>query len=333
MQSVDNGRRRALITGVAGQDGSYLAELLLGSGLEVHGSIRAPVGNPPAHVPSGVTLHRADLEVPGEIEALIAKVAPDDIYNLAGGTSVAQSWERPASAAAVMGVGAVRVLESAWQLQDRTGKRVRVLQASSAEIFGDPDRAPQREDTPVRPVTPYGAAKAFAHQMTAVYRKRGLHAVSAILYNHESPRRPDTFVARKISRRVAEISRGLADGLVLGNLSVTRDWGYAPDFVAAMTQVLSLDEAFDVVIATGEAHSVAEFVREAFAAVGIEDYQRLLRQDPALLRPADPRALVGDSSRLRGLGWRPSLDFGELVRLMVDADIALLECDHTGSSG
>ena len=313
----------ALITGVAGQDGSYLAELLLSRGMEVHGTVRQ-LPAPGTQVPAGVRLHVADLGLAGQVEDVIAKVAPDQVFNLAGGTSVAQSWARPAESAAVMGVGAVRVLEAAWQLQQRTGAPIRVLQASSAEIFGDPEEVPQSERTRLRPVTPYGAAKAFAHQMTEVYRQRGLHAVSAILYNHESPRRPLTFVARKIARGVAQIAAGQSEELVLGNTSATRDWGYAPDFVQAMTLVLAEPVPADVVVGTGEAHSVAEFVAEAFAVVGIEDHERLVRQDPSLYRPADPRALVADSATLRGLGWRPSLDFHQLVRLMVEADVAAL---------
>jgi GDPmannose 4,6-dehydratase len=317
--------RRALITGVAGQDGSYLAELLLGRGLEVHGTLRRPPAEPhPLHVPAAVQLHVADLEEPGAVERVVAEVAPDDVYNLAGSTSVAESWSQPASAAAVMGVGAVRILEAAWQLYGVTGRAVRVLQASSAEIYGDPDEVPQSELTPLRPVTPYGAAKAFAHQMTSVYRNRGLHAASAVLYNHESPRRPATFVSRKIAQGVAQIACGQRDVLVLGNISVTRDWGYAPDFVEAMALILAADDAEDVVVATGEAHSVEAFVAEAFAAVGIDDHRPFLRQDSALLRPADPRSLVGDPARLKELGWRPSMSFQQLVRLMVDDDLARL---------
>lgn len=317
--------RRALITGVAGQDGTYLAELLLSRGYDVHGSVRAADRLPSARsLLPGVTLHVADLGRTGQVTELIAGCAPDEIYNLAGSTSVAQSWDDPLGSAEVMGVGAVRVLEAAWQLQASTGRQVRVLQASSAEIFGDPERVPQNEATSLKPVTPYGSAKALAHHMTAVYRERGLFASAAILYNHESPRRPETFVARKISRAVAEFARGREEPLMLGNLSATRDWGYAPDVVRAMSLMLTVDDPTDVIVATGHAHSVQDFVREAFSVIGIDDHERYVRVDPALRRPADPRSLVGDPTRLHQLGWTASCDFAELVRLLVEADLELL---------
>jgi GDPmannose 4,6-dehydratase len=324
--------RTALITGVAGQDGTYLAELLVSQGVEVHGTVRSR--DRAAHAGRalpGVRLHVADLLSDEQVEAIMTAVAPQEVYNLAGSTSVAQSWQDPVVSVDVMGVGAVRVLESAWRLQERTGKPVHVLQASSAEIFGDPEHAPQNEDTPVQPVTPYGAAKAFAHHMVGVYRSRGLFAVSAILYNHESPRRPETFVARKISRGVAEIATGRRSELVLGNTAVTRDWGYAPDFVAAMCRVLRADVPADFVVATGEAHSVEDFVREAFAVIGIDDHESYLRTDAALHRPADPRALVGDARRLRTLGWEPSLDFPALVALLVESDLRRLADSATAA--
>jgi GDPmannose 4,6-dehydratase len=317
--------RTALITGVAGQDGTYLAELLISQGVEVHGTVRSrDRADHAARALPGVRLHLADLLSDEQVDAVMTAVAPQEVYNLAGSTSVAQSWQDPVASADVMGVGAVRVLESAWRLQERTGEPVHVLQASSAEIFGDPQHAPQNEDTPLQPVTPYGAAKAFAHHMAGVYRSRGLFAVSAILYNHESPRRPETFVARKISRGVAEIATGRRSELVLGNTAVTRDWGYAPDFVTAMCRVLRTEVPADFVVATGEAHSVEDFVRAAFAVIGIDDHERYVRTDAALRRPADPRALVGDATRLRTLGWAPSLDFRALVTLLVEADLERL---------
>ena len=208
---------------------------------------------------------------------------------------------------------------------------MRFLSASSAEIFGDAVEVPQRESTPRLPVTPYGAAKSFAHQMVAVYRARGMLASSAILYNHESPRRPEAFVARKISREAAKIALGLSTTLTLGNIDVYRDWGYAPDYVDAMIAILDAPRADEYIVATGVAHSVRQFVEHAFAYVGIDDWQAHVVIDPALYRPADPKQLVGDPTRLRGLGWKPSVDFEELVHIMVEADLALLKADVPAS--
>jgi GDPmannose 4,6-dehydratase len=200
---------------------------------------------------------------------------------------------------------------------------VRFVQASSAEIFGLPDRSPQDEDTPVRPANPYGAAKAFAHLMVDVYRHRGLHATSLVLYNHESPRRPAQFVTRKITAGVAAISRGAASTLTLGNLAATRDWGWAPDFVDAMVLAARAGTARDYVVATGESHSVEEFVAAAFRCVGIDDWSAYVEVDPALLRPVDAAELVGDPSRIRhDLGWAPTVGFEDVVRRMVEADLA-----------
>jgi GDPmannose 4,6-dehydratase len=203
-----------------------------------------------------------------------------------------------------------------------SGHPVRVLQASSAEIFGDAVDVPQRESTPIRPVTPYGAAKAYAHEMAGIYRTRGLHVSAAVLYNHESPRRPVSFVARKISLGVARISRGLEDELVLGNIDVLRDWGYAPDYVDAMRRIIEQPSADDYVVASGEAHTVRDYVAEAFSYVGISDWESKVRVDPALYRPADPQRLVGDSGKLRGIGWRPTMSFSQLVATMIDAELS-----------
>jgi GDPmannose 4,6-dehydratase len=319
---------RALVTGVSGQDGWYLAERLLAAGARVHGIVRDPVDVRAVHEQlPGLTAHVADLQDACSLDAVVAEVAPDRIFNLAGSTSVARSWDEPVEAADVIGVGAVRLLDAAWRLRERTGRDVRFLQASSAEIFGDPVGAPQDERTPRDPVTPYGAAKDFAHTMVGVYRRRGMFATAAILYNHESPRRPATFVARKITRAVASIARGSTDPLTLGNIDVLRDWGYAPDHVDGMIRILDADRPDDYVVATGEARSVREFVREAFSVVGIEDWEEHVTIDASLYRPADPRALVGDPTRLRSLGWRPSVTFEELVRIMVQADLDAL--DHT----
>lgn len=311
---------RAFVTGVGGQDGGYLAERLLRDGAEVHA---LALHTEQAEVPDGVTLHRGDL---GDVEAtrgLLLELAPDEVYNLAAISSVAQSWSEPDLTARVNGLAAVGLLESAHQVQEREGRPVRFVQASSAEIFGQPDRSPQDERTPVRPVNPYGAAKAYAHLAVDVYRQRGLHAVSAVLYNHESPRRPERFVTRKITATVAAIARGEAETLTLGNLEARRDWGWAPDYVDAMVRAARAAEPADYVVATGEAHSVREFAATAFAHAGIDDWEARLRTDAQLTRPADATELAGDSTRARQrLGWSPSVDFAGLVARMVDADLA-----------
>lgn len=321
-----------LVTGVTGQDGGYLAERLVEAGHEVHGLVRlADESGEPAGCAPDVITHTADLADTTAVAQVVEKVRPRRIFNLAGSTSVARSWEEPVVAADVMGVGAVRLLKAAWELHESGMRDIRFLQASSAEVFGDPASVPQDESTPRDPVTPYGAAKAFAHTMVEVYRRRGLFASSAILYNHESPRRPAHFVARKISRTVARIALGQEERLVLGNVDVRRDWGYAPDYVDAMMRVVEGPEPGDFVVATGEAHTVRDFVEEAFAVAGVEDWQDRLVVDPALYRPADPAALVGDATRLRALGWQPSVSFKELVRIMVEADLEACRNEMSGT--
>jgi GDPmannose 4,6-dehydratase len=312
----------AFVTGIGGQDGSYLAERLLGEGVEVHGLAHAD--EPPPDRP-GVELHTGDVTRVEEVRSLLLELAPDEIYNLAAISSVAQSWAQPDLTAAVNGAAAVGLLESALQVQQRTGRRVGFVQASSAEIFGTPEFSPQDESTPVRPANPYGAAKAYAHLMVEVYRARDLHAVSAILYNHESPRRPVQFVTRKISSGVAAIAQGREQRLVLGNLEASRDWGWAPDYVDALVRAARTDRAQDFVIATGESHSVAEFAAAAFAHVGIDDWEAYVDVDPALLRPVDAVELRGDAARAReALGWAPTIGFRELVGRLVAADLELV---------
>ncbi len=311
---------RAFVTGISGQDGRYLAEQLLGEGTEVHAL--AHELEPLPDLP-GVELHRGDLTSVDQVRALLVDLAPDEVYNLAALSSVARSWDEPDLTARVNGLAAAGLLESALQVQDKVGRPVRLVQASSAEIFGQPDHAPQDEGTPLRPVNPYGAAKAYAHLMVDVYRRRDLHAVSAILYNHESPRRPPEFVTRKITSTVAAIAHGRADRLALGNLDARRDWGWAPDYVDAMVRAVRADVARDYVVATGVSRSVRDFVAAAFARAGIGDWEPLVSVDPEFVRPADPTELVGDASLARSaLGWSPTVEFDEIVGRMVDADLA-----------
>ena len=222
-------------------------------------------------------------------------------------------------------MGPVRLMTRLREWAAAAGRSPRFVQASSAEMFGSPDISPQDEATPLRPVSPYGAAKALAHATASVYRTQGLFASTAILYNHESPRRPVQFVTRKVTDAVARIARGSAEPLVLGSLDVRRDWGWAPDYVDALVRIARAPEAGDFVVATGEAHSLAEFVQAAFAHVGISDWQAHVRTDPRFVRPADPALLVGDASRLRALGWAPTRTFSAVVAAMVDADLARLD--------
>lgn len=310
---------RAFVTGIGGQDGSYLAERLLADGVEVHAL--AHDAEPLPDLP-GVELHSGDLTATDDVRSLLLDLAPDEVYNLAALSSVARSWEEPDLTARVNGLAAAALLESALLVQEKQGRRVRFVQASSAEIFGEPDRSPQDEATPLRPVNPYGAAKAYAHLMVDVYRRRDLHAVSAILYNHESPRRPQQFVTRKITSTVAAIAQGRADRLALGNLDARRDWGWAPDYVDAMVRAARAEQPRDYVVATGVGHSVRDFVAAAFARAGVSDWERYVEIDPEFVRPADPTELVGDATRARReLGWSPTVDFGEIVGRMVDADL------------
>lgn len=320
--------RRVLVTGITGQDGGYLTEQLLAEGAEVHGLVHdadpAAPGFAQAH--PQVQLHRGDLAEAASLHALVADVAPDELYNLAGISSVAFSWEQPVLTAELSGVAPAVLFQAAHELQERTGRRVAVVQASSAEIFGEADRAPQDETTPVRPVSPYGAAKAYAHHMAGVYRSRGLHVASTILFNHESPRRPTTFVTRKITSAAARIGVDGAGVIRLGNLDARRDWGWAPDYVDAMVRAARHDVPGDYVVATGQTHTVAEFAEAALRRAGIgDDWATHVEVDPAFLRPADAPLMVGDASKARReLGWAPTVSFDELVGRMVDHDLAEL---------
>lgn len=313
---------RAIITGVTGQDGSYLAERLLSEGWDVHGVTRP--GETLAAV-EGVVTHEIDLTDTPSITDLVAVLRPDVVYNLAAISSVAQSWDEPTTTAEVNGVGAMALMEASLRAQEAKGEPVAFVQASSAEIFGQPASAPQDEATPLRPINPYGAAKALAHLAAGIYRSRGLRASSLVLYNHESPRRPERFVTRKITKGVVDIAAGRASELRLGNLDARRDWGWAPDYVDAMVRAAAHPEAGDRVIATGRSHSVRDFVSAAFGAAGIDDWAERVVIDPEYFRPADATELVGNPAKATAeLGWRPTVDFDDMVARMVahDARIA-----------
>jgi GDPmannose 4,6-dehydratase len=316
----------ALITGITGQTGGYLCDQLLESGWDVHGVVRDAddletefrARSPRAE------LHSGDLGSPESMRAIVGEVQPHAIFNLGGLSSVAQSWEKPELTGRITGLSVASLVDAAWQLRQDLGRRVSFVQASSAEIFGHAEQVPQNESTPVRPTNPYGAAKAYAHHLVGVYRGLGLEASSCILYNHESPRRPEGFVTRKITSGVARIAAGLDDHLTLGNLDATRDWGWAPDYATALA-LAATGTPGDYVIATGKAHTVRDFVAAAFAAVGISDWEPYIRQDPAFMRPSDAPALVGDPSLAHEvLGWRPRVEFDELVALMVEHDRSTL---------
>jgi len=311
----------ALVTGASGQDGRILVRRLCDAGVEVHGTFSEPAGNLP-EVDGLAVAHTVDLCRPG-VGELVTRLAPDLVVNLAAISSVFRSWHQPLATATTNGFAVAEILAALADLRE-AGRAPRFLQASSAEIFGNPTISPQTEETPLRPVSPYGAAKAYAHQLTAVYRGAGLWASTAILYNHESPERPDTFVTRKITKAVARISLGLQETLELGGLDTRRDWGWAPDYVDAMVRILDQETPRDFVVATGEDHSIEDFVRVAFEHVEIADWRDRIRLSSDFVRPTDPTRSVGDATLARTLlGWTPTVSFEELVHRMVDNDVAL----------
>lgn len=317
----------ALITGISGQDGSYLAESLLADGYEVHGLVRNTTEENLRSLgtPERLTLHSVDLLAPDALEQVVREVKPDELYSLAAISSVAASWNDPVQTGAVNGQVVVRLLDAAHRLQEEHGHPVRLVHASSAEIFGQVAETPQVETTAIRPSSPYGASKAYAHLSVGVFRGRGLHASNTILYNHESPRRPEAFVTRKITAGVARISRGLQEGLELGNLDARRDWGWAPDYVNAMRLAASAPEAGDFIVATGISHTIGDFLDAAFGRVGIDDWSSLVSVNPAFVRPVDPAEQLGDATKARTeLGWQPTVDFETLVARMVEHDLELL---------
>lgn len=319
---------RALITGITGQDGLYLGELLTAKGYEVYGLVRGQ-NNPKLDIvrealPDATLLFGDLTDLSSLLRALEAS-QPDEVYNLGAISFVAYSWENAALTTDVTGKGALNILEAIriWSGDDLS--RVKFYQASSSEMFGKVQEVPQRESTLLWPRSPYGVAKVFAHYMTINYRESyGMHASSGLLFNHESPRRGPEFVTRKVSQAVARIATGQQTELVMGNLDASRDWGYAGDYVEAMWLMLQQPEADDYVISTAETHTIRELLDVAFARVGIDDWSGYVRQDPAFMRPAEVDLLVGDPTKAREvLGWQPKVGFRELVEMMVDADLAI----------
>ncbi len=312
----------AVVTGATGQDGSYLCERLVAEGVELHAVVLAD--QTPHPWLSTAHIHQIDLQSHSDLGHFVAETAPDEVYNLAGISSVARSWYEPVLTAQVNAMAVAVLLGACWELQRKKGAPVRFVQASSSEIFGQAGESPQTEETPVAPTNPYGAAKAYAHHLVGVYRGLGLHASSCILYNHESPRRPTTFVTRKITDAVARISRGEQERLSLGSLDTRRDWGWAPDYVDGLMLAARHHQPLDVVLATGETRSIGDFVDAAFRVVGIAQWRELVDLDDTLTRPVETVEQRGDATRARDLlGWRATVDFDELVRRMVAADLAV----------
>ena len=326
--------KKALITGITGQDGSYLAELLLSKGYEVHGIIRRastfntgrldPIYADPHTPKNSLFLHYGDLADASALARLIEKVQPAEIYNLAAQSHVRVSFDVPEYTTDITATGVIRLLEAIRE----TGVKARFYQASSSEMYGKVMEVPQKETTPFYPRSPYGCAKVYGFWITVNYRESyGIHASNGILFNHESPRRGETFVTRKITRAVAHIKAGLQKKLYLGNLDAKRDWGYAKEYVEAMWLMLQQDQADDYVVATGETHSVREFLEVAFSHVGL-NWQDYVEIDARYHRPAEVDLLIGDPTKTKlKLGWEPKTKFDELTRLMVDADVKLLK-DH-----
>ncbi|MFG2451040.1 GDP-mannose 4,6-dehydratase [Streptomyces sp. M41(2017)] len=329
--------KTALITGVTGQDGSYLAELLLAKGYRVHGLVRRSssfnteridhIYQGPQEAERNFVLHHADLSDGVALVNLLREIQPDEVYNLGAQSHVRVSFDAPLYTGDVTGLGPLRLLEAIRA----SGVETRIYQASSSEMFGSTP-PPQNEDTPFHPRSPYGAAKVFGYWTTVNYREAyGMFAVNGILFNHESPRRGETFVTRKITRAVARIKAGLQDRLYLGNLDAVRDWGYAPEYVEAMWRMLQHDEATDYVVATGVPATVRQFVETAFAHAEL-DWNEHVRYDPKYERPSEVDALIGDASKAQELlGWKPTVLVDELARIMVDADVQQVERELAGA--
>ena len=326
--------KRALITGITGQDGSYLAELLLGLGYEVHGVIRRAstfntdriehLYEDPHESGARIRLHYGDLTDANGLARLVRQVQPTEVYNLGAQSHVRVSFDQPIYTADVGATGTLKLLEAVRDYQDASGNPVRFYQASSSEMFGKVVETPQRESTPFYPRSPYGVAKLYGHWITVNYRESyGLHASCGILFNHESPRRGETFVTRKITRAATRIKLGLQDALYLGNIEAKRDWGFAGDYVEAMRLMLAQDTPDDYVIATGETYAVREFCQRVFAKLDL-DYRDFVRTDLRYYRPAEVDLLLGDPTKARSkLGWTPQVSFDGLVTMMVEADLEL----------
>jgi GDPmannose 4,6-dehydratase len=324
--------KKALITGITGQDGSYLAELLLNKGYEIHGTKRRSSSFNTSRIDevlpdwhdrdARLFVHFADLSDSTSLIKLLYQIQPDEIYHLGAQSHVRTSFDIPEYTADITAVGTTRILEAIHA----TGIKAKFYQASSSEMFGRVSEVPQRETTPFRPCSPYACSKLYAHWITVNYRESyDLFACSGILFNHESPRRGETFVTRKITRAVARIQAGLQSKLYLGNLEAKRDWGYAPEYVEAMWRMIQLEKPDDFVIATGETRTVREFVQSAFECAGL-DWKKYVEIDPRYFRPTEVDILQGDASKARRiLGWEPETDFHGLVRLMVDADMKLVQ--------
>jgi GDPmannose 4,6-dehydratase len=329
--------KKALITGITGQDGSYLAELLLSKGYEVHGIIRRSSSFNTERIDSiykdrhdkgtSLFLHYGDLSDSSSLIKILGETQPEEIYNLAAQSHVRVSFDIPEFTGDVTAIGTVRLLDAMRHVVPKA----RFYQASSSEMYGLVQEVPQKETTPFYPRSPYAAAKMYSHWITVNYRESyGLHATSGILFNHESPRRGETFVTRKITRAVARIKAGLQEKLFLGNLEAKRDWGYAPEYVEAMWKMLQQDKAEDYVVATGETHTVQEFLDVAFARAGL-DPKKHVAFDERYLRPAEVDLLIGDASKAKKkLGWEPKVKFKQLAEIMVDADIRLLAEERSG---
>jgi len=324
---------RALITGITGQDGLYLAELLLGKGYDVYGLVRGQNNPKIALVQKTVPEVRiltGDLTDLSSLVRALAAARPDEIYNLGAISFVAYSWENASLTSDVTGKGVLNLLEATRLYAGDDISKVKFYQASSSEMYGKVQQVPQSEETLLWPRSPYGVAKVFGHYMTINYRESyGMHASSGILFNHESPRRGPEFVTRKVTRAVARIALGLQDDIVLGNLDAKRDWGFAGDYVEAMWLMLQQPEGDDYVIATGETHSIERLLELAFAAVDVNGWRKYVKQDPRFMRPAEVDLLIGDPSKAREkLGWTPKVSFPELVAMMVESDLAEQRAMH-----
>jgi GDPmannose 4,6-dehydratase len=329
--------KKALVTGITGQDGSYLAELLLEKGYEVHGIIRRAstfntsrlegIYSDPHYPKHNLQLHYGDLSDGSNLSRLLGKIQPDEVYNLAAQSHVRVSFDAPEYTTDITATGTIRLLEAIREV----GIQPRFYQASSSEMFGLVQEVPQKETTPFYPRSPYGCAKVYSHWITVNYRESyGMHASNGILFNHESPRRGETFVTRKITRAAAHIKLGLQDKLFMGNLDAKRDWGYAKEYVEAMWLMLQQPEGDDYVVATNETHTIRECLDVAFGRLGL-DWHKHIEIDPRYYRPAEVELLIGDYSKAKQkLGWEPKTKFKELIELMVDADVKSLQDQLSG---